>query len=178
MKAAVRIAALSLCALLATPAAAQWAWRDDNGRFVYSDRPPPASVKANQIVRQPGGSSVVAVPAPGAAPSAPPTAAPSERATESSEAKPAGPKTWAERDMEFRKRQQERADAEKKAAEETARSAQRAQECERSRGYLRALEDGMRIQRTDAQGNREFLDDEGRNREVARMRELIAKNCS
>jgi hypothetical protein len=163
MKAAVRIAALSLCALLATPAAAQWAWRDDNGRFVYSDRPPPASVKANQIVRQPGGSSVVAVPAPGAAPSAPPTAA---------------PKTWAERDMEFRKRQQERADAEKKAAEETARSAQRAQECERSRGYLRALEDGMRIQRTDAQGNREFLDDEGRNREVARMRELIAKNCS
>ena len=35
------------------PAAAQWAWKDDNGRTVYSDRPPPASVNTDRIVRQP-----------------------------------------------------------------------------------------------------------------------------
>ncbi len=34
-------------------ALAQWAWKDDNGRVVYSDRPPPAGVKSENIVRQP-----------------------------------------------------------------------------------------------------------------------------
>ena len=29
-------------------ALAQWAWKDDNGRVVYSDRPPPAGVKSDQ----------------------------------------------------------------------------------------------------------------------------------
>jgi hypothetical protein len=35
------------------PIAAQWAWKDDNGRTVYSDRPPPATVNTDRIVRQP-----------------------------------------------------------------------------------------------------------------------------
>ena len=71
---------------------------------------------------------------------------------------PDAPKTVAEREMEFRKRQQERAESEKKAAEEQNKSAAKTAECDRARGYMKSLEDGVRIARTDASGNREFLD--------------------
>src|SRR5512137_1323407 len=42
-------------ALGTTPAAAQWAWRDAAGRMVYSDQPPPKSVPARDILKQPVG---------------------------------------------------------------------------------------------------------------------------
>lgn len=159
---------LLVCLLLAAPAAAQWAWRDENGRLVFSDRPPPAGVKAESIVRQPGAQS---------APLPPTTDSGEVKAGAKGETK-TGPKTIADREMEFRKRQQERAEAEKKQAEEQAQAARKAQECERARGYLRSLEEGQRIARTDAQGNREVLDDAQRAAEIQRMREVVSRNCS
>ncbi|GAB4482101.1 MAG: hypothetical protein OHK0044_30990 [Burkholderiaceae bacterium] len=161
-------AALIACLLLAAPAAAQWAWRDENGRLVFSDRPPPAGVKAEHIVRQPS-AQPAPLPAVGDADSA--------KAGAKGETK-AGPKTIADREMEFRKRQQERAEAEKKQAEEQAQAARKAKECERARGYLRSLEEGQRIARTDAQGNREILDDAQRAAEIQRMREVVTRSCS
>jgi hypothetical protein len=161
---------VALSVVVALPAAAQWAWRDDTGRTVFSDQPPPASIKKEQILRQPAGNVISAPalpsapPAPGSAPAAKPAAA--------------GPRTTAEQEQEFRKRQQERADAEKKQAEELALNARKKQECERARGYLRQLEDGVRIARTDAQGNREILDDSQRTAEMARAREVMAATCN
>ncbi len=152
------IALLSIC--LALPAYAQWSWRDASGRVVYSDQPPPVGIKPDQVLREPKPGS--SLPSPGA--------------SSSSENK-SGPKTIAEREMEFRKRQQERADGEKKQQEEQTRSAQRAQECDRMRGYLRALEDGIRVSRTNAQGEREYLDDAQRTAETARVRESMGKSC-
>lgn len=165
----VLAAAGLLAAAFALPAAAQWAWKDDTGRTVYSDRPPPANVKAEQILRQPSAQSM-------GAPSANP--APQEGKADGKDAPKAGPKTLAEREMEFRKRMQDNADAEKKQAEEQARNEQRSAECERLRGYLRALEEGQRIARTDAQGNRELLDDAQRASEVRRVREGLGRSCS
>lgn len=167
---------LTLMLLLgaAASAGAQWAWKDDNGRVVYSDRPPPSSVKSDRIVRQPANAQVVL---PSRAVDA---AAPAADAKPVAEAKPApgaGPKTTAELEMEFRKRQQERTDAEKKSREEETRAAAKASDCERAKGYLRALEDGMRIERTDASGNREFLDDAQRNAEIERARKSMQTNC-
>ncbi|MCX8004747.1 MAG: DUF4124 domain-containing protein [Burkholderiaceae bacterium] len=152
------------CLLFAAPALAQWAWRDENGRVVYSDRPPPANVRSDRILRQP---------------SAPAVGTPAEepRGDAKGDGK-AAPKSLAERELEFRKRQQERAEAEKKQAETQAREEARARECERMRGYLRALEDGERIARTDAKGNREFLDDAQRASEITRVREALARSCS
>ncbi len=149
-----------LCLAVALPATAQWAWRDDAGRTVYSDRPPPPSVRKEQILRQPaaGALAAPAAPAPAAAPAA-------------------APRTLAEQEQAFRKRQQERAEAEKKQAEEQALAARRQQECERARGYLRQLEDGVRIARVDAQGNQVILDDAQRSAEITRARELIAASC-
>ena len=154
----------------AAGASAQWAWKDDNGRLVYSNIPPPPSVKASQIVRQPGPSSQSARAAAG-----------EEVEAEKPATAPAAanaPKTYAERDAEFRKRQQERTDSERKAQEEQQKAAQKAVECERSRGYLRALEDGVRITRTDQAGNRAYLDDTQRAAEMERMRKAIREFCN
>jgi len=157
----------------AAPAAAQWAWKDDNGRVVYSDRPPPSSVKSDNIVRQPANKQAVLPPSStGAEATAPRPAADAKGAAST------GPKTVAEQEMEFRKRQQQRADAEKKAAEEDARIAAKAADCERSKGYLKALEEGQRVVRTDAGGNREFLDDAQRASETDRARKMVQSTCS
>jgi type IV secretory pathway VirB10-like protein len=169
----VLLAALLLAvASLAGPAAAQWAWKDDNGRVVYSDRPPPSGVKSDKIVRQPSNAQTVlpSQPSGGAAD----TKAP---ATETRAAS-SGPKSLAEQEMEFRKRQQERADAEKKAQEEQTRASAKVAECERAKGYLRSLEEGGRIARTDSSGNREFLDDAQRAAEVDRTRKIVQSSCN
>jgi hypothetical protein len=88
-----------------------------------------------------------------------------------------GPKTVAEQEMEFRKRQQERADNERKAQEEQQKSAAKAAECERARGYLKGLKTA-RIVRTDASGNREYLDDTQRKAEIERTRKMVQSFCS
>lgn len=156
------------------PAAAQWAWKDDNGRTVYSDRPPPASVRSDRIVRQPSNAQVVA---PQRATEPAPTAQSADAKAAAPAAAPAAPKTSAELEAEFRKRQQDRADAEKKAQEEQARASAKAADCERAKSYLRALEDGIRIERTDSAGNREYLDDAQRAAEVERTRKLMQSAC-
>lgn len=170
----------ALLAAFAGTAAAQWAWKDPSGRTVYSDQPPPASIKSEQILRQPSNQrqnyvAPAQAPAPGQA-----VAAADKPAADKGDAKdaPKGPKTLAEREQEFRKRQQDSAEAEKKQAEEQARNEQRSAECERMRGYLKALEDGQRIARTDASGAREFLDDAARAKEVSRVRDGLSKHCS
>lgn len=155
----------------AAPASAQWAWRDASGSVVFSDQAPPPTIPDSQIIRRPAGR-----PAPPAA--AVPAASPAAAATgTAAAAKPAGPRSAAEQEQEFRKRQQERADADKKQAETQSANARREADCERARGYLRQLEDGMRIARTDSQGNREILDDTARSAEVQRTRDLISSNC-
>jgi hypothetical protein len=89
-----------------------------------------------------------------------------------------GPKSVAEQDAEFRKRQKERTDAEAKAQRDDQLLAMKAAECERQRGYLRSLEDGNRIFQTTASGEREVIDDAKREAEVRRVRESLIKNCA
>lgn len=157
----------------ATPASAQWAWRDASGSVVFSDQAPPPTIPDSQIIRRPAGRT-----APPAAPAAVvPAASPAAATGTAAAAKPTGPRSAAEQEQDFRKRQQERADADKKQAEAQSANARREADCERARGYLRQLEDGMRIARTDAQGNREILDDAARSAEVQRTRDLISSNC-
>lgn len=180
----IGLVAALLCVGYAATATAQWMWRDENGRVVVSDRAPPASVKPSQIVRQPSGVLRIraAEPEPakeeGKADQKPAANAPGAAAGQSPPPKPAGPQTLAERELDYRKRIQERADADKKSAEESTRKQQLAQDCERARGYLRSLEDGRRIVRTDAQGNQIVLEDDARAAEIARSRERISRDCN
>lgn len=169
--------AIVLAGFTSTPSEAQWAWKDGNGRLVYSDRPPPSDVKPASIVRQPN-APILASPAPASRPVEDAGMPSDAKNSDAKNPAPNAPKTIAERDMEFRKRQQERADSDKKAAEEQTKNAAKAADCERARGYMKSLEDGIRIQRTDASGNQEFLDDAQRAAEVDRTRKIIQSACS
>jgi hypothetical protein len=175
----VTLAVASFIALASSsPASAQWAWRDASGGVVYSDQAPPASIPDTQIIRRPAGRTPPSAAAPASTAAAAPGAVPTATAAgTAAPAKVAGPRTAAEQEQDFRKRQQERAETEKKQAEEQAATARRTADCERARGYLRQLEDGMRIARTDAQGNREILDDSARNAEIQRTRDLVSSGC-
>jgi hypothetical protein len=169
------LAIATVAAVYASGAVGQWAWKEDSGRIVYSDRPPPANVKSTQILRQPA----LAAPTPATAPQAAvPGAAATDGDRQATAPAASAPKSIAERDMDFRKRQQERADSERKAQDEQQKSAAKAAECERARGYLRSLDDGVRISRTDASGNREYLDDAQRAAESERTRKAIQQLCN
>jgi hypothetical protein len=169
---------LALFCGAASLASAQWAWRDEHGRTVYSDQPPPATVRPSDVLRQPaspppsGSDSNNADAASGSNASAP---APGARA-----APPAAPRppTTAERELEFRKRMKERAEAEKKLADGQAEAARKTADCERARGYMKSLEDGVRLVRTNPDGSRELLDEGQRAAETQRTQELIQSRCN
>jgi type IV secretory pathway VirB10-like protein len=151
--------------LLADGAFAQYVWLDEKGVKQFSDMPPPASVPAKRILKQPGGTAVKAVPeasdqAPDA--SAKPAAAPKE------------PLTAAEQNAEFRKRRAEQAEKEKKTAEQAKLAAAKATNCERTRAYQGSLASGERISRTDANGERVYMSDEQREREMQEAQRMLA----
>jgi len=152
---------------------AQWAWRDERGRPVYSDVPPPPGIKPGAILQQPtlapepSPSDSSEAPQPGTA-NAAPRAAPALA--------PTAP-TMAEREQEFRKRMKDRADAEKKQADQQAQLARNAEDCQRARGYMKSLEDGIRLVRTNPDGGREMLDESQRDAEAQRTQQMIQDRC-
>jgi hypothetical protein len=55
---------LILVALVVAPdASAQYKWRDENGRLVYSDQPPPTSIPHDAVLQAPGLRLAVSTPA-------------------------------------------------------------------------------------------------------------------
>ena len=163
----------------ASLASAQWSWRDEHGRTVYSDQPPPASVRATDVLRQPASppptqpsdsNNAGAQPASNPAPPAPAPNAGTPAATR--------PPTTAERELEFRKRLKERAESEKKVADAQAEASRKSDDCERARGYLKSLDDGVRLVRSNPDGSRELLDEAQRSDEAQRTRQMIESRCN
>ena len=158
----------------ASIASAQWAWRDENGRTVYADVPPPAGIKPGDILQQPS-------PAPPGLTSESPDAATQSLSNVPAAAAPRAPAppppTTAEREQEFRKRMKARAEAEQKQADALAQASRNAEDCERARGYMKTIEDGMRLVHTNPDGSRELLDEAQRDAEVQRTRAIIEERC-
>ena len=151
-------AAFILLLALATSAGAQYIWLNEKGSKQYSDMPPPPSVPSDRILKQPGSSHISSAPEQKEAENtAPPKAAP----------------TLAEQNAEFKKRRMEQAEKEKKAAEEAKQTADKAKNCDRARDYLRTLEAGGRITRTEKNGERAFLTDEQRAADIRDARRML-----
>jgi len=129
-------------------------WKDSNGRTVISDTPPPGSARDARTM---GG----AVPGSTSA-----TGKPSE-----------APKSFAEKDMEFRKRQMESTEKADKEAKEKAAAKEKKDSCDRAKRQLAALESGQRVSTTDANGERRFIDDAERQQEIERSRKFVAETC-
>lgn len=88
------------------------------------------------------------------------------------------PKSLADNEAEFRKRQAEQADAASKAEKKSAEDSRRTQACEDSRGNLKRLQERQRTSRTDPKtGERVFFEEQDYVRETANAERSIAENC-
>lgn len=139
-----------------------WKWRDKDGRVQISDRPPPNEVPEKDILQRPHSAR-----APVTAPAA------------SDAASDAAPRVDAALEQKKTKAQAEKLAAEKakKDAETATRNQARLEICQRARNYMLSLESGVRLGRTNDQGQREVFDDNARAAEMDRTRETIRANC-
>lgn len=163
---------LALGLLLPTLAGAQtYQWRDNNGRVVYSDQPPPPNIAPGNILKSPK-----------APPKAVATATPASTATSAAkegsgtstpgkaDAKSTGPKTIAEREADYKKRQAEAAEKAEKDAQTAAADSRRQEQCNNMRQSLAALESGQRVRRFNDKGEPYFVDDAERARDIEKAR--------
>jgi hypothetical protein len=158
--------------LIAAPATAQssqWKWRDAQGQIQYSDRPPPLTVPAKDILQKPA--TVNRPVPPAAAASAAPAAAAASGASGASTVRTTDPELAA------RRRAAEAIEAAERKAAEDKLARERQESCVRARDYLRTLEAGMAIARVNAQGERIALGEAERRAEVSRAREVMASDC-
>jgi hypothetical protein len=132
-------------------------WTDANGKRGCGDSPPP-------------GAKVITVRGTTSSESAPAAAA-------SKDGKK-GPMTSAEKEKDYRERQAEAQKAAAKAEAERQDKVARNEGCERTKEYLRTLESGQRIARTNPSGERYYLDENQVAQELARTRESMQKACA
>ena len=89
----------------------------------------------------------------------------------------AAPKTAADKDLDFKKRQKEAQDKAAKDEKDQAAAADKKANCEKARQYLRTLESGERIGLRDDKGERYFMDDAQKEQETSKTREFIKSSC-
>lgn len=154
--------ALALC--VALPASAQmYKWVDANGKVQYSDKPPPSNIKTEKLRAPP--------PAPAAA-------AAESKGSASKDAAKAGPKTAAEQEQAFRKRQLDATKAQGEEAQKQADARDREENCKRAKAALANLQLGGRQARIDEKGERAFLDDKQIAQETAKAQQEAAAACN
>ena len=141
---------------LAFPAAAQWKWKDANGKIQYSDlAPPPGTPEAN-ILQRPAGSQVTVMVLKDGKPVNVAASAPA-----------AAPKASAPGKAEL--------DAQAKLKADQARiEGQRRESCEAARGNLATLQSGVRM-RSGADGA--IMDDDQRAQAIDRAQRVITSDC-
>jgi hypothetical protein len=164
----IRIA-LSVFALLGVASAQAQVYKcvDAGGKIVYSQNPCPANMKSGRI-------SGNVPPAPAAAPAA----ASADKAAKGEAAKSAAPKTVAEQEQAFRKRQQDQAKAAKESGEKSAEAQRKQENCRNARERLAQYEIGGRVARINPQGERYYLDDAQIAQETSRARADVAQACN
>jgi len=148
-----------LLALVFTCAAqAQYRWVDKDGKVRYGDTPPPG-VKASRL----------GAPASGSAPAPAPAAA-------SKDAKK-GPLTAAEKEQDYRRRQAEAKKGEEKSAKAEQAASEKAENCTRAKEYKLTLDTG-RVARTNAAGERYYMDEAQIAQEQAKAQQVIQQYCN
>ena len=165
----IAIGAATVLALLALPADAQWKWKDGTGRVQYSDLPPPTSTPEKDILARPNERKTAVTPVFAASGASGASAAGSASAM-------LAPKT-TDPELEAKRKKYDAEQAARVKADEDKVAAARADNCLRSKSQLKTLESGVRVAKTNEKGEREILDDEGRDTEMKRSRALIASDC-
>ncbi|MBL8472345.1 MAG: DUF4124 domain-containing protein [Rhodocyclaceae bacterium] len=142
-----------LAALLALPAAAEtvYRWVDSQGVTHFDQAPPPGVKAERKELGPPAGT----------------------------RSAPAAGTDWSEANRRFDARHQEQRDADREAQEkQLAESTRKRQRCEALQARLGILQRQAPVFRTDAAGERAYLDDAERAREIERTRAQIDQACS
>lgn len=123
-------------------------WTDAEGKVHYGESPP-AGVKCAKTLRAPP------PPAGGAAVPPPPQ----------------------QTEADFQRRRLERLEAERNDEAARQKAEQMREACGQARGRLTWLQNGGRVARIDANGERHFLDDQEMAREMAAQQQKVAQFC-
>ena len=178
--------------LSAAPAAAQYVWKEPNGRMVFSDLPPPPGTPTADIVRAAPTASTVRKNSPVTdGPGAAPTVPADPLAPRSVEFKPAsgvpnmptGPQgttspvvlSGPDKALQQRRREAEQAANSTRTAEDQAQTRQRRQDCATARNDLRTLETGVPMLVTSSDGSLEVLPEAQRESRSQRLRTALAQ---
>ncbi|MFZ2738323.1 MAG: DUF4124 domain-containing protein [Burkholderiaceae bacterium] len=159
----------SLICFVSLSSVAQWQWIDQNGRRVYSDRPPPPEIPQKNIVRQAGATRPDDAPTPSA--NSEPSATASPQSVPAA-GQPADPKALEKGRLE------KQAESNKRKAEEDKINQIRAENCQRAQRGVMSYSSGARIFIINPQGEREVLDDSTRELELQRLHAIIESDCS
>jgi hypothetical protein len=146
-------AIITLIALLLplTAAAQVYSWKDATGKTHYSDQPPPQQGTKSRVLTVEKSTSDDAMPAQKAA---------------------------ADKRLDANKQAKDKQEAAAKAAKEKAEDEQRQRDCERARLSVQGLDSGQIRYRMGANGEREALEDSGREAELANARKIMEATCS
>lgn len=158
----VQFIAGSTLLMFATLSHGQYSWIDAKGTKQFSDRPPPTSVPQKNILKSRG-----------APPAIDDAAAPATAST--AIANPTVPASLADREADYRKRQVEKADADKKASAEAERAKAALAACNAARQSKNQIESGVPLR--NANEERSWLDDKQRNEQKAAANQAIAAHC-
>jgi uncharacterized protein DUF4124 len=139
-------------AFAASAFAQPYKWVDQNGKVQYGDAPPPG-VKATPLRPQ---------PAP---------------ATASQSAAKKAPLSPAEQEADFRRRKLDGEKEREKQAQTEQQAEGKRENCARAQEMQRTLATG-RVSRTDAKGERYYLDDSQLAQESAKARQSVEQWCN
>jgi Domain of unknown function (DUF4124) len=155
-----RLVVMLLAVAFAGTASAQlYKWVDNNGRVQYGDTPPGDASKVTRLRPPPAGS------------------APAPAATSETAAKDKDKDKALTPEQAFKKRQQERQEAEQKAGKERAEADQKRAGCENAQAGLRQLQSGQRLSTVNSAGERVFIDDNERTRQLQRAQKSVDDWC-
>ncbi len=180
----LRVLLLGCAFAMPLAASAQWQWVDKDGRKVYSDQPPPASVPEKSIVWHGSQNQTsratftpqppsAAIPDASAATGTAAATPPGGGAANAPGSKPTG----VDKELEEKARKAEEAEKAKRAADEQKVAQARAENCQRARKGKATLDSGIRVARLNDKGEREIIDDKMRASEQQRMQSVIDADC-
>jgi uncharacterized protein (DUF1501 family) len=156
--------ALASSASLMTAQAQTYQWKDASGKTVISDTPPPANARGTRSigVHQP----TVSIGA-----SEPESVAPKDDTVASA------PQSAAEREIEFRKRQQEAREKAEKEEKEAAALKEKRDTCERARNNYRLLQSDTPVSQAGKDGEVRVMNNAQRRQEMERTRRIMQEAC-
>jgi cytoskeletal protein RodZ len=157
------------------PVHAQWQWTDAVGRQVFSDRAPPPDIPDKNIIKRPATSPPKSTllqtsdglgqgdVTPTTAGAAVPAALPAVSALD--------------RELEAKRQQAAQAQASAVKAAQERNLKVKIENCTRAKQAKATYESGVRIARTNAAGEPEYLDENARSAELKRIQGVVDSDC-